>query len=277
MESDLPIFEFQEDPDWRKENVSCIDLLLDNECRVLYNILTKSECDSLIKQGEIHGFNCFDIATSYRTNERIVTLNGELSRIIWPRVLPYVNPILKIDLKHPTLHTDAFTEGTWIEPSCNDRWRLCKYKPSTFFKSHFDYGHHPCIRTNRSMKTCMLYLNEDFEGGETIFYFKTDKEGEEVFKLKPKTGMCLIFNQKIWHEGATVTQGLKYFVRTDIHYKKKQRGESENPTKLQRALEVYSLAREEDSRDNLHKAVELFREAERMYAGVELEYERVFA
>jgi hypothetical protein len=77
----------------------------------------------------------------------------------------------------------------------------------------------------------MIYLNEDFTGGSTNFIRDDqelqwdEKEGrysaEEkkvMEKVKPETGMAIIFNHKILHEGATVKEGLKYILRTEAMY-----------------------------------------------------------
>ena len=59
----------------------------------------------------------------------------------------------------------------------------------------------------------MVYLNEGFEGGETLFFV----EPEVV--IRPQTGAALIFQHPIIHEGSEVTAGVKYVVRTDLMYR----------------------------------------------------------
>lgn len=39
-----------------------------------------------------------------------------------------------------------------------------------------------------------------------------------MISIKPEAGLCIIFNQKILYEGTEVTEGKKYFIRTDIEY-----------------------------------------------------------
>ena len=60
-----------------------------------------------------------------------------------------------------------------------------------------------------SKLTMMVYLNEGFAGGETDF---------RDFKIVPKLGSALFFIHDVWHEGAAVTQGLKYVLRSDVLY-----------------------------------------------------------
>ncbi len=46
----------------------------------------------------------------------------------------------------------------------------------------------------------MVYLNEEFEGGETVFFVEPEKS------IKPRAGMGLLFQHPIIHEGAEVTK-----------------------------------------------------------------------
>ena len=61
----------------------------------------------------------------------------------------------------------------------------------------------------RSELTLLVYLNEGFEGGETDF---------RDFAIRPATGMALLFIHDTWHEGAEVTAGTKYVLRSDVMY-----------------------------------------------------------
>jgi hypothetical protein len=57
----------------------------------------------------------------------------------------------------------------------------------------------------------MVYLNDGFGGGATKFL---DYEIDVV----PKAGMALLFQHRILHEGAIVTSGVKYVLRSDVMY-----------------------------------------------------------
>jgi hypothetical protein len=60
----------------------------------------------------------------------------------------------------------------------------------------------------------MIYLNDDFESGETIFY--EDEDNMEI--LKPVSCTGVIFNHDLEHEGEVITKGTKYILRTDIMF-----------------------------------------------------------
>ena len=59
----------------------------------------------------------------------------------------------------------------------------------------------------------MVYLNEGFAGGETRFH---DYEVDVV----PRTGMALLFQHRVLHEGCVVTTGTKYVLRSDVMYRR---------------------------------------------------------
>jgi prolyl 4-hydroxylase len=55
----------------------------------------------------------------------------------------------------------------------------------------------------------MVYLNDDFDGGHTRF---------EDAIICPAAGMALFFAHHLLHEGAVITRGRKYVLRTDVMY-----------------------------------------------------------
>eukprot|EP01040_Poterioochromonas_malhamensis_P008777 gene8782-9511_t len=268
-QSEILTFEFVVDSNFNPLNVRQENLLPDNACFVLYNLFTQEECNQLIQQGENHGFLSLSkvYSSNYRNNERIINYNPVLRDTLWERITPYLDDTLEIHGKHPTLHTNHHTSGVWRKKELNDNFRSCKYFPQHFFKPHCDEGYHPDREKIRTMKTCMLYLNDDFTGGETIFYF--DEDEDKPLSLKPEPGMCLIFNQKILHEGATVLSGLKYFVRTDIIYEKIQSDEVGELTERQReALKIYEEGVQEEKNNNHKRSIELYSKATKIYDNV---------
>ena len=88
----------------------------------------------------------------------------------------------------------------------------CEYQPGHRFAPHSDGAF---IRGDgeRSWYTYMVYLNDGFAGGETLFFVEP-----EVI-IRPRAGAALIFQHPIIHEGSEVTSGVKYVVRTDLMYR----------------------------------------------------------
>lgn len=74
----------------------------------------------------------------------------------------------------------------------------------------------------------MIYLGGEFTGGETRFFeskHKASRRGQARgrkfdnrvrFSLRPPVGGAVVFDHLLLHEGAEVTSGVKYAVRTDL-------------------------------------------------------------
>ena len=95
----------------------------------------------------------------------------------------------------------------------NERLRCYEYQVGQRFAPHSD-GAFIRDEIEQSWYTFMVYLNEEFEGGETVFFVEPEKS------IKPQTGMGLLFQHPIIHEGAEVTNGTKYVIRTDLMYRR---------------------------------------------------------
>ena len=88
-----------------------------------------------------------------------------------------------------------------------ENFQLLKYETGQYFQSHHD----SIPGTNRSI-SILIYLNDNYEGGEIEFiYF--DK------KIKPKAGTLIMFpsNYPYKHVAHPVTKGTKYAVATFLH------------------------------------------------------------
>jgi len=76
-----------------------------------------------------------------------------------------------------------------------------KYEPGAYFKSHVDHG-----PSYSSVVSCVVYFNDDFEGGELSFpYF-------DNYTYRPEAGDILFFPSNIMylHEAKSVISGTKY-------------------------------------------------------------------
>lgn len=93
----------------------------------------------------------------------------------------------------------------------NDHFRMSKYYPGGYFLTHQD-GYNQDGEGNRSVMTLNIFLNDDFTGGETDFFFE---DGSLRFSAKPKPGRGALFDHQHVHCGNKVN-GIKYLLRTDI-------------------------------------------------------------
>ena len=71
-----------------------------------------------------------------------------------------------------------------------------------------------------TLQTVLLYLNDEgLTGGETVFYAD---DNTEAFRFAPRAGAALLHAHGmrcLTHEGAEVTSGFKYLLRSDVAYK----------------------------------------------------------
>ena len=97
----------------------------------------------------------------------------------------------------------------------NERLRVVRYEVGECTTIHFD-GAFTRSPTEKSLFTLMVYLNEDFAGGQTNFYRSSSYELS--FQVQPKTGTALLFDHLFVHEGSVVKEGTKFILRTDVMF-----------------------------------------------------------
>jgi hypothetical protein len=81
------------------------------------------------------------------------------------------------------------------------------------FAPHQDGAFHRDDR-EQSFYSFLVYLNEGFGGGHTTFVT------EPEISVRPRTGLGLLFQHPLVHEGCVVTSGVKYVARTDLMYRR---------------------------------------------------------
>ena len=165
----------------------------------IYNFLSPEECSDLISAAESTGFekaliddgNTQSECLNVRNNQRIIFDDQTLANRMWSKIFDLIP-----------------SQEDWVPIGLNERFRYYKYDRYQTFKWHRDL---PYIRNDneRSLMTFMIYLNSDYDGGYTDF---------EDFKIWPETGMALVFKHKLRHEGAYVTDGIKYVLRSDVMF-----------------------------------------------------------
>ncbi len=94
----------------------------------------------------------------------------------------------------------------------NERLRCYRYGPGQRFAPHFD-GAFVRDEHEQSLVSFLVYLNDDFVGGQTVF-------PTLARTIEPRAGMALLFQHRVLHEGAEVHSGAKYVLRTDLMYRR---------------------------------------------------------
>lgn len=131
-------------------------------------------------------------------------------------------------LDDPTLATEMWKRIRACLPdfdgqraiSVDDQLRFYRYDVGQEFKRHKDGS-----VTNQagavSKLSYLIYLNDDFAGGETTFRSyegKGESRSKKELVVGPVVGSALLFRHERWHQGCEVTQGRKYVLRTDVFY-----------------------------------------------------------
>ena len=178
------------------------------------NFLTKLSCNMLIKDTvalkyteapvTINGnAGIFEMMPDVRNNTRVILDDTKLANALFGRLEQYLPKIFK---------------DVWHLEKLNSRFRFYRYEKGQTFKPHID-GKYKESDTCESKLTLLIYLSEDFIGGETSFFDQT--EDKLRFKVKPKLGQVLVFDHHQLHSGDPVIDGIKYVLRTDVMYIKK--------------------------------------------------------
>jgi hypothetical protein len=179
----------------------------------LSHIFSPEECQEWIKMTEEKGYIAALLnvgggreisATEYRNSERCIIDNPELAQKLFVRLEPFLPRTWK--------------NGEFELVGLNERLRFLRYDPGQKFVPHTDGQYRRQDGSGeKSFITVQLYLNEGFKGGETTFIDTNNAKHRVSFPIK--TGMVLLFEHRIVHEGTAVKEGRKYSMRTDVMYR----------------------------------------------------------
>ncbi|GJC99243.1 prolyl 4-hydroxylase [Colletotrichum higginsianum] len=142
---------------------------------------------------------------------------------LWARVSPFV---------------PASVGGRQVR-GLNRRFRVYRYVPGAEYRAHIDgawppsgilpddtyvYDASPEGKGQSSLFTFLIYLNDEFEGGETTYFLPAAREGTlNAYPVRPIMGGVAIFphgdaRDAPLHEGTGVRKGAKYVIRTEVEY-----------------------------------------------------------
>ena len=94
------------------------------------------------------------------------------------------------------------------------RWLVREYAAGSAMTAHIDGYSYVKDGENEVIPkfTILLYMNDDYEGGEIHFL-------NENIKIKPKAGSVVIFPSNLLHEVKTVILGNRYMTQSYIYEK----------------------------------------------------------
>lgn len=218
------------------------------DLRLIKDVLSPEECSSIIAAGETIGFipdapmRPQGEDTSILAHNFYWVVDPAFHDKLWDRVKEFVPEVV------------AGRKARGI----NRRFRVYRYVPGAEYRCHIGmflvslsilyfqqltcpdgawppsgicpttgsylYDASPPEARQSSLFTFLIYLNDDFRGGETTFFIPSVKEGViNAYPVKPIMGSVAVFPHgeaqgALLHEGTGVVEGAKYVIRTDVEY-----------------------------------------------------------
>ena len=165
------------------------DILSPTECTDFIQLLDNPDELELVDHG-------------YASYERNILHSPEWATIIYNHIIAH----LPEKIKH----------NIYI----NNYFRFSKYTHGQRFGLHQDKVNRD-KNGSKAIMTVNIFLNDNFEGGETCFYENDDATSTTppTVCAVPKAGRGAIFENQIWHSGNVVHNGCKYLIRTDVMMK----------------------------------------------------------
>ena len=194
-------------------------------CGVIDGFLTAAECAKLIDLATARGYESTDETIQLggrrgRKNKKsVINISGRcvidsqrFADKLWARlaVSASMQPV-KALLKQ--------SNPGWTPIGLNSVFRFLRYGPGDFFRPHRDSHFVPEVNDARhgrvtSFQSLLLYLDAPDKGGES--YFPLPGVGRA--KVSPRPGRALVFDHGLMHGGASLEEGAKHLIRTDIIY-----------------------------------------------------------
>lgn len=198
--------------------------------RLIRDVLSPDECSAIIAAGETIEFipdapmRPQGEDTSVLAHNFYWIIDQAFHDKLWDRVKAFV----------PEVSAGKKVRGI------NRRFRVYRYVPGAEYRCHIDgawppsgidpvtdayqYDSSPSNARQSSLYTFLIYLNDDFKGGETTFFIPSVKDGViNAYPVKPIMGSVAVFPHgeaqgALLHEGTGVVEGAKYVIRTDVEY-----------------------------------------------------------
>ena len=201
------------------------------------NLIDKNQCGFIKEKCSVHQQQDI-VYNGRRNNTRLIVFDDQFANYLSLCLLDHLrNQLAKFhDDKIYPLGFDVL-RGKWELNGVNKAIRFNSYDGSKKekFEKHRDAQFCPS-GDHRSFLSLVIYLNDDFEGGETKFYIPkqrtypleinlcdtSDQEQYDVISVKPRAGSAVLFSQNILHESAAVTSSRKCILKTDIMLKRSQ-------------------------------------------------------
>ena len=194
---------------------------------VMKDVITEDESICWLQAvKELGGFSSYDAVTDIGKLVLAESISCGIP-VIWPHA-EKIRTCSRFIWQVPKVVTDALwmrinqfipdeisdDKGVYMKSGINRRFRFFKTDTAEEFQRHTDQ---PSARIaedgthERSFYTLVIWLNDEFTGGEIAF---------DGYEVKPVACGAIIFPQsQTFHAGLPVTSGCKYLIRSDIFYR----------------------------------------------------------
>ena len=223
------------DTEFKEEGIQVEEIKEVPSLILLRNVLTPKETKQIIDLTYKVKWASDDAS---RTHHIITKLPGSIRTVLSQRLRPFLPKDITIDgttwylLNESNNHYERIDENDNRGGYCiSEKTRLNRYPENIEFLSHYDDGD-MISHDIRSLLSLVIYLNDDFEGGETVFYTP-----DRTIKIKPENGMVTLFlhygMQNPLHSSAAQHNSsslYKFILRTNVLYSLNPgcRGHNEN-------------------------------------------------
>lgn len=159
------------------------------------DLLSAGECSQQIEQAKQGGWERLSTRKRFQFDDK------ELADMLWGRIQSLGYPFPEVQDEYG---------AWWTASALNTHFRVARYDLYDHFPAHED-GFWQSSVDYRSFASLIVYLNDDYKGGETHY--------TAGITIHPHTGMGLLFVcHNFIHQGKPVTDGTKYILRSDVMY-----------------------------------------------------------
>eukprot|EP00933_Yihiella_yeosuensis_P085039 TRINITY_DN99817_c0_g1_i1.p1 TRINITY_DN99817_c0_g1~~TRINITY_DN99817_c0_g1_i1.p1 ORF type:complete len:320 (-),score=34.50 TRINITY_DN99817_c0_g1_i1:62-1021(-) len=211
-------------PELQRAQTRCEDIYADETgtsfIREVQNVFDEEACAELIARINDKGFTpaLLNIGRG-RQKLDAYARNGHRAIADIPDLSSWIFEVIK-----PHLPDELY--GGKLR-NLNERLRFLCYTPGQEFPMHIDGNYvRPADHEyagDKSRITLQIYLQDvpEENGGMTTFDLRSHGN-RRMIPCQPKAGSVVLFTQNLMHEGSLLKSGLKYTIRTEAMYSRKE-------------------------------------------------------
>lgn len=162
----------------------------------IHHAISSSVCRDYVQQGDVVGWGPTNI--------------GELNPL-------FSRSQAAIDIDMPVLFAAIQStvppqlDGMDIVALAGPRTACMRYSAGEYFGLHTDS---PFVAEDGALTklSLVLYLNDDYTGGETVF-------PDQALEVRPEIGTILLFPPNLRHMSKPIIRGIKYIIRSEVLYR----------------------------------------------------------